>query len=278
MNDPRAKRSRHRLKRKIEASQVQANQSARSDQPYKAALADTQRLIDDRAKSLRRLMLAVTIITAGSIVMSLIIGIRFGLALLSWALPIAGYFFAADLKRTFQWRAAIMEDWVHYRLHINAAVAAVRALTNLPQATVEAMLALLPPSGDLSVELNQSRQTRSLIATVIEKYSRDQVQRQKLKAMLALAVVAFTSAALVSGDFRWLMGVVLVVIGFSVRWRGRPSIPADVIVTLRSIAEDPACDRSAARDVLHEMVEHGQLSPHWLTAPGVEPTTFGSLT
>lgn len=213
-------------------------------------------------------MLAVTAIATVSVVLSFALGILIGLALLTWTLPIAGRFFAADLKLTLAWRAALLEDWIQSNLHINAAMAAMRALTNLPQGTVEAMLASLPQSADLTAELSQSPRTRRLIATLISEDSRDRVRQQNLKAMLALAVAVFISAAILLGDIRWLFGAAAGAIGFVVRWRVKSRISADALATLRSIAETPDCDRSAARQVLHEMVERGQISAHWLAAIG----------
>ena len=174
-------------------------------QPYRVLIAVTQRSIDQRAKRLRAAWLVIGALVLLSIPVLLLLRDLAALLILLWVLPAAGAFFTADAMVLHNWRVQIIQAWVGKSADLNALGASLSAHPQLPQQSVRAMLETLPLFDDLAAEQNLPVATREIVARVVLADSKSRNRRLFLRTMTLTFCAIAVTAALLSGDLRWLI-------------------------------------------------------------------------
>jgi hypothetical protein len=80
--------------------------------------------------------------------------------------PVCGLFLWLDTARVAKWRAAILALWLQRDIELLAFGHAMRAVPNLPEATLSSMLILLGATQTGGAEVGASAQTRRVVAAV----------------------------------------------------------------------------------------------------------------
>lgn len=81
--------------------------------------------------------------------------------------PMCGAYSFLDLWILAQWRSRLITSWIQRELDFNAYRKAMSAHPQLPQPTLQSMLATLPAAGDLAGEHRISSTTRTAAAVAV---------------------------------------------------------------------------------------------------------------
>ena len=165
--------------------------------PYRIAIDQTTKAIDDRARSYRNLIVTVSALIVGSIGWAAVTRTFSPLIGLVLLFPICGFFFVLDGKLLNGWRSRLFEAWIKKDIDFRAFCDAVNVIPKLPKATVEAMLSTLPRSQDLVSEQKISSITREAVAATLAGMHADQLDTIQLKSS-ASAIVSFSIIAAVA--------------------------------------------------------------------------------
>jgi hypothetical protein len=160
-----------------------------ADNPYRIAIDDTVRLLEQRARVYRDLVVAVSLVGLT----------MFGWALLSLSLRPLGLlallallclgFVWHDRRLLNGWRARLLADWTAGAIDFAALRGALLANPTLPKNTLAAMLDSLPDGGDPSHERAIALKTRKAVALAVAGSDRQHT------AGLALAGLAAAMGA-----------------------------------------------------------------------------------
>jgi hypothetical protein len=131
---------------------------------YRLAIVQTITTIDTRARYFRNLVVAIVVLTLGSMVWAVVTWTFSPLAGLLLLLPAGGLFFFLDAKLLNDWRSRLLDAWVMKDIEFRAFCDAVSAIPTLPKETLQSMLATLPSAADLSTEQRISSGTREVTA------------------------------------------------------------------------------------------------------------------
>ena len=108
--------------------------------PYRIAIDLFTSSIDRRARAYRNLVVAVVMLVAASIGLSLGLWSAFPLTLSLLVVPVCGLFFWMDAKTVHRWRSKTLASWVLGEIDLAALCQAIRANPLLPTKTVDGML------------------------------------------------------------------------------------------------------------------------------------------
>lgn len=131
---------------------------------YRIAILQTITTINSRARYFRNLVVAVVVLTVGSLGGAAVTWTFSPLAGLLLLLPVGGLFFCLDANLLNDWRSRLLDAWVKKHIEFRAFCDAVSAIPTLPKETLQSMLATLPSAGDLSTEQRISSGTREVTA------------------------------------------------------------------------------------------------------------------
>lgn len=134
---------------------------------YRVAIDLTTRTIDSRAKYFRNLIVAVVLVSLGSIGWAMFAWVISPLSGVFLLFSVCGLYFFIDGKLLNDWRSKLLEGWVRGELDFRAFRQAVDAIPTLPKNTLQGMIETLPPAGDLLIEQGISPSTREAIAAVV---------------------------------------------------------------------------------------------------------------
>ena len=119
---------------------------------YRLAIVQTITTIDTRARYLRNLVVALVVLTVGSIGWAAVTWTLSPLAGLFLLLPLCGLFFLLDAKLLNHWRSRLFHAWLKKDIEFRDFCEAVSAIPMLPKDTLQRMLTTLPSTGDLPAE------------------------------------------------------------------------------------------------------------------------------
>ncbi len=131
---------------------------------YRIAIDQTTKMIDNRARYFRNLVVAVVVLTLGSLGWAAVTWTFLPLSGLLLLLPLCGRFFFLDAKLLNDWRSQLLDAWVKNDIEFRGFCDAVSAIPTLPKNTIQSMLATLPSAGDLAAEQRISSSTREATA------------------------------------------------------------------------------------------------------------------
>jgi hypothetical protein len=131
---------------------------------YRLAVLHTITTIDTRARYFRNLVVAIVMLTLGSMGWAVVTWTFSPLAGVLLLLPAGGLFFFLDAKLLNDWRSRLLDTWVKKEMELRVFCDAVSAIPTLPKETLQSMLATLPSAGDLSTEKRISSGTREVTA------------------------------------------------------------------------------------------------------------------
>jgi hypothetical protein len=135
--------------------------------PYRIAIDLTTQTIDQRAKHYRNLVVAVVLVTVGSLAWTIIAKQFQALSGLILLFPICGLFFFLDSKLLNHWRSQLFGSWIKKELDFRSFCDAVNAISILPRATLQSMLATLPVANDVVKEQGIASATRKAISALV---------------------------------------------------------------------------------------------------------------
>lgn len=189
---------------------------------YKIALERTTKTIDTRAKYYRNLIVAVIVLTLGSLGWAAATRTLAPLAGLLLVFPICGFFFFLDERLLANWRSGLIRAWIKKDLDFNGFHQAVDSIPKLPKATLRGMLATLPIAGDLVAEQRISSSTREGAAAAVTYFHRCRSDAIAFKAATAAIISASVIATVATGTWKPFWGcTVLVLIPFLGKWLDR---------------------------------------------------------
>ncbi len=173
---------------------------------YRAAIDETTKAIDHRARYYRNLIVAVSAISLGSI----------GWAVVSWSfsplvgvvllVPACGLFFFLDGRLLDDWRSGLIAAWANKDLDFQAFRHAAGAMPALPKGTLQSMLATLPRAKDLVAEQDISSSTREGVAAAVAAVQACQSDTVAVKAATSGFVSTLMVVAVVSRTWKPLLG------------------------------------------------------------------------
>lgn len=134
---------------------------------YRVAIDQTTVTIDRRAKYFRNLIVAVVLVSLGSMVWAVFARSILPISSFLLLFPVCGLFFFLDCKLLIEWRSLLLEGWARGELDFSAFLPAVGAIPMLPKNTLQSMLATLPSAGDILTEQRVSPSTREAVAIVV---------------------------------------------------------------------------------------------------------------
>jgi hypothetical protein len=212
--------------------------------PYRAALDQTARIIQQRARYFRNLVVTVVVIGTLSAVWSLGTRSLTGLVGLLLLVPACIVFFLGDARLLNSWRAELLAAWVRRELGLAAFSQALAANPAVPKPTVEAMIATLPAAGDVVAEQRIGASTRQAAAAVSRSTNVAHAHVLRLDATVS-ALVALAVVGAIAARTRWplLALVVLVVrplLAGSIRRRHSAAAKAEVEMCRRQPGFDEA--------------------------------------
>jgi hypothetical protein len=160
---------------------------------YRVAIDRTTGTIDRRAKYFRNLIVAVVVVSLGSLGWTAVSRTISPLAGLLLLVPLCGLFFFLDARLLDDWRSYLLEAWVRKDIDFRAFRDAVNAVPKIPKGTLGSMLATLPSTPDLVAEQRASPSTREGVAAAVVGVHALQSDAIALKtaaaALLSFAVV-----------------------------------------------------------------------------------------
>lgn len=185
---------------------------------YRAAIAQTTAVVEQRARTFRNQIVAVVVTVALMIAWALVTRSFVPLAGVSVLLPICGAFLLVDSHLVEGWRAELLQSWTTGVLDLGPYRAAIRANPALPKATVEGMLATLPSGGTLTSEREISPAARQAIADRL--LAKHHAERAALAAKTAAGTLAASLTVVAMAMRRWepLLGLVVVPMIAALRW------------------------------------------------------------
>jgi len=116
---------------------------------YQTAINLTTLTIDRRANNYRNLVVAVVLVSLGSIGWAIFAPSLSALSGFFLLLPVCGLYLFIDGKLLNDWRSRLLEGWVRGEIDFQAFCQAVDAIPTLPKSTLQGMIATLPSAGDL---------------------------------------------------------------------------------------------------------------------------------
>ena len=134
---------------------------------YQTAINLTTLTIDRRANNYRNLVVAVVLVSLGSIGWAIFAPSLSALSGFFLLLPVCGLYLFIDGKLLNDWRSRLLEGWVRGEIDFQAFCQAVDAIPTLPKSTLQGMIATLPSAGDLLTEQGISPITREAISAVV---------------------------------------------------------------------------------------------------------------
>jgi hypothetical protein len=184
---------------------------------YRLAVLHTITTIDTRARYFRNLVVAIVVLTLGSMGWAVVTWTFSPLAGLLLLLPAGGLFFFLDAKLLNDWRSRLLDAWVKKDIEFRVFCEAVIAIPTLPKETLQSMLATLPSAGDLSVEQRISSTIREMTAASTTMMHACEFDAMALKATaLAIATGSFITAGIL-GMWQPTLGITVLVLFPSLR-------------------------------------------------------------
>ena len=172
---------------------------------YKAAIDETVKTIDKRAKCYRNLI-AVVLITSfcsiGSAVVTWTLAPVAGLLLI---LPICGFYFLLDGKLLSDWQSQLFTSWIKRDLDFWGFRDAMRVAPHLPKATLQSMVETLPSSSNWAMERAASGKTREAVVLIVSTINDSRANTALLKAGAMSIVVASILWAVTLADWYPMM-------------------------------------------------------------------------
>jgi hypothetical protein len=234
--------------------------------PYRSAIDRTTGTIDQRAKYFRNLVMAVVIVSLGSLGWAGLIRRPAALAGILLVLPLCGLFFFLDAKLLDSWRSHILKAWVKKDIDFRAFSDAVNAVPKLPKETLGGMLATLPSPSDLAAEQRVSSSTRQGVAAVVASVQTLQSDAVAWKTAAAAMWSGAVIIALVSRRWEPLLGLAaslaLPLLGKRLQRRRLELLKA----TTSAAHTQPDFDPADYHDLVSRL--------HWPLKPGHSPFSF----
>ncbi len=220
--------------------------------PYRIAIEHTTRAVDTRARYYRNLIVAVIVLSLGSLAWAAATRTVSPLVGLLLLLPTCGFFFFLDEKLLTDWRSGLIGPWVKKDLDFMSFRQALESIPKLPRDTLRTMLATLPDGGDLVGEQGISRSTREGAAAAVAYLHSCRSDALVLKAATAAVVSASVITASAIRTWKPLWGcIVLVSVPFLGKWLDRRRTKAMNQRTLAARAEADFCEHK-----YRELIEH----------------------
>jgi hypothetical protein len=170
---------------------------------YRLAIVQSITTIDTRARYFRNLVVAVVVLTVGSMGWAVVTWTFSPLAGLLLLLPVGGLFFVLDAKLLNDWRSRLLDAWVKKEIELRGFCDAVSAIPTLPKESLQNMLASLPSVGDLPRELSSS--TREAIAALMRMMHACESDATALKA----SAFAIVTGSLITAGILWMWQPIL---------------------------------------------------------------------
>ena len=186
---------------------------------YRLAIVQTITTIDTHTRHFRNLVVAVVVLTLGSMGWAAVTWTFSPLAGLLLLLPVGGLFFFLDGKLLNDWRSRLLDAWVKKDIEFRVFCDAAGAIPTLPKETLQNMLATLPSVGDLPMEQRISSSTREVIAARATAIYTCQSDAMALKATgFAIATGSLITVAIL-GMWQPILGItVLALFPFVRKW------------------------------------------------------------
>ena len=160
------------------------------------AIDTTVRTIEDRARLYRNLVVAVSVVSVLSILLTVLF--RQWLALIGLVLlvPLTGGYLFLDSRLVRRWRAGIGEMTRLRSLDVFTFLKTISGFRHLPANTLKAMLVTIPPSGEASQQ-KAPQPEQAIVGTTIDAI--DQKNEFKILCFTGLLTVAL--GCLIAGAF-----------------------------------------------------------------------------
>jgi NAD(P)H-dependent FMN reductase len=175
---------------------------------YRTAIDLTIDAVDERARNFRNQV--VTVVAGATCTIGAVVALRMLWPLFGFfnLIPICGLFLWLDAVRLAHWRLAIFALWAQRNVDLQAFGHAVRAVPQLPEATLTSMLSLLGTAQVGKIEAQASVHTRQAVATVVQ--FTDTLALRQLAAKVCAAAQSWrplgmvTAVLLLPLVLRWL--------------------------------------------------------------------------
>ncbi|MDO8333402.1 MAG: hypothetical protein Q7T35_01885 [Nitrosomonas sp.] len=168
---------------------------------YKAAIDETMKTIDKRAKCYRNLIAVVLITCFCSIGGTLVTWTLVPVAGLLLVLPICGFYFLFDGKLLSDWQSQLFISWIKRDLDFWGYRDAMRVAPHLPKVTLQSMIETLPSSSNWAMERAASGKTREAVVLVVNAINGNRAYASLFKAEAFSIVIVSIIWAVTSADW-----------------------------------------------------------------------------
>jgi hypothetical protein len=172
---------------------------------YRLAILQTITTINSRARHFRNLVVAVVVLTLGSMGWAAVTWTFSPLACLLLLFPAWGLFFFLEAKLLSDWRSRLLDAWVKKDIELRGFGDAVSAIPTLPKETLQIMLATLPSAGDLRTEQRISSSLREATAALTTAMHACEADAMALKA----TAFAIATVSLITAGILWMWQPIL---------------------------------------------------------------------
>src|ERR1700735_2793584 len=179
---------------------------------YRAAIDQTARIIDTRAKYFRNLIVAVVALALGSIGCAAVTRTVPPLAAILLVVPACGFFFFLDGRLLDNWRSRLIDAWIKKDIDFAVFHKAVNVVPTLPKDTLRSMLVTLPRSRDLIAEQGISSATRQGVAAAIEGIYACQSDALAVKVATSAILAVSVGIAIACRRREALLGILTLVL------------------------------------------------------------------
>jgi hypothetical protein len=155
---------------------------------YRIAIDLTILAVVQRTKLFRNQIVVITIVMLVSIIGAVAWRVFWPLAGCLFIAPICGLFIWLDTRQVASWRFAVMANWARCSIDLAAFIQAMRAVPNLPGATLAGMLSLLGNVQVGKLEALASNQTRQAVVAVVQFADALGLQQLAVKVFAAAIV------------------------------------------------------------------------------------------
>ena len=178
--------------------------------PYNIAIDQTTTTIHKRARYFRNLIVAVVVLTAGSLVAAAARWTPRPLTGILLLIPACGLFFIMDGRLVDQWQTSLIDNWLTKEIDFVAFCKAVNAIPMLPNSTLQSMLRTLPRAPDLITEQRISASTRAGVAAAMEEIQSSWAEKLTLKVAAAAIITLSVEIAVALRMPQPLFGVLAI--------------------------------------------------------------------
>jgi hypothetical protein len=225
---------------------------------YRFAVDFTIIVLTKRAKTFRDQIVAVVVVTLLVMTASIAFYSPKPLVMLFGIAPLCGLFLLLDAKLLANWRVALLAVWARRDIDLSAFSHAIRAVPQLPEATLTSMLSLLGAAQDEKIEAPASVQTRQAASAVVQ--FADTLGLRQLAAKVCAAAIVTASVCWAAAAQAWQpLGLVAVVLllPLALRWL-KASLQRQSRAAVLAAREHPDFDSDTFRLLIQQFPLGGQ--------------------